>query len=82
MRAREFDAACSAMRRGLISVVPERALRLFTWRELEVLVCGDSYVDVDFLMTKATYQGWDAEADGVTTFHSMQLARSTSMCVC
>lgn len=48
-----------------MSVVPERALKLLTWRELEVLVCGDPEVDPDVLQAKATYQGWDADAVGV-----------------
>lgn len=51
-----------------MSVVPERALRLFTWRELEVLVCGDPFIDVDLLQSKATYQGWEADAPGVARF--------------
>jgi hypothetical protein len=46
--------------------VPERALRWFTFREMEVLVCGDPLVDVDLLESKATYQGWDAGAPGVS----------------
>ena len=35
-RLHEFDAAVAAIRRGMVSLVPERALRWFTWREMEV----------------------------------------------
>ena len=40
MRLHEFDAAVAAIRRGILSLVPERALRWFMWREMEVLVCA------------------------------------------
>jgi hypothetical protein len=40
-RLHEFDTASAAMRRGMLSLVPERALRWFMWRELEVLVSPD-----------------------------------------
>jgi hypothetical protein len=42
LRLHEFDAAVAAMRRGLLSLVPEQALRWFTWREMEVLVSSSN----------------------------------------
>lgn len=67
-RLHEFDAACSAMRAGLVSLVPERALRLLTWRELELSICGDPVVDVDELKRHTTYHGWTESDPGVRRF--------------
>ena len=46
------------MRRGLVEVVPERALKLCTWEELEVLVCGDPRIDVAVMKANTTYHGY------------------------
>lgn len=39
-------AQLAAMRRGLATMVPVRALSLFTWQEVEVLVAGKPDVDM------------------------------------
>ena len=67
-RLSEFDAQCDAIRRGLVSVVPQRSLQLFTGIELEILVCGNSHIEVEQLKKHATYQGWDASSSGVQRF--------------
>ena len=48
--------------------MPDRALRLLTYRELELMVCGDAFVDVPTLRSHATYQGWDARDRVVQSF--------------
>ncbi|CAK4203985.1 unnamed protein product [Aphanomyces euteiches] len=48
-RMHEFDDAAKYLRQGLGLVVPLRLLRLFTWMELEALVCGTPKVDIDLL---------------------------------
>ncbi|ETW06738.1 hypothetical protein H310_02903 [Aphanomyces invadans] len=48
-RMHEFDAAAAYLRQGLGMVVSLRLLRLFTWMELEALVCGTPDVDIDLL---------------------------------
>jgi len=45
----------AAIYEGLISVVPRQILPLFTWRELELLVCGRPLVDVSLLHECACY---------------------------
>ena len=45
MRSRlsESRVQMAAVRRGLACIVPmAQLLRLFTWRELEVMVCGEN----------------------------------------
>lgn len=44
-----------AIRRGLASVVPIEHLRLFSWDELELFVCGRKEVDVDLLEACTEY---------------------------
>lgn len=67
-RLHEFDPAIKALRRGLTAVVPASALMPLTWRELELLVCGDDFVSVARLRSHATYQGWDASSEVVQRF--------------
>ena len=38
-----------SIREGLASVIPESALNLLTWRELERAVCGDPDISVSVL---------------------------------
>jgi hypothetical protein len=67
-RLHEFDAQCDAMRRGLAALVPERALRLFTWKEVDILACGDPTVNVQLLKAHTVYPGWSAEHECVAMF--------------
>ena len=42
------------MLRGLSFLIPPRALPLFSWSELETLVCGDKTVDVSLMQKHTT----------------------------
>lgn len=46
-----------------MDVIPERALKMCTWQELEVLVCGDPHIDVEVMRANTTYQGFGGESD-------------------
>ena len=48
-RLHELDAQVQAIRRGFITIVPERILGLVQWQELEELVVGSSEIDVDIM---------------------------------
>jgi hypothetical protein len=39
----------TAMREGFISVVPALVLPLYTWRQIEMRICGNAEIDVDAL---------------------------------
>lgn len=67
-REHEFDAQCAAIRGGLVSIIPPRALQLLTWREIELLVCGDPVVDVDLLKKHTQYDSYEADSEGVARF--------------
>lgn len=59
-RLNEFDVQLRAVRAGLEGVIPDRALRLCSWSELEVFVCGDARVDVDLLLEHTVFDGYSA----------------------
>jgi hypothetical protein len=67
-RLHEYDVQCKAILRGLTHVVPQRALQLFTGVELEILICGDSNIEVEQLQKHTTYHGWNETDAGVTRF--------------
>ena len=56
-RLHEFDLQVAAIRRGIASVVPMPALRLFTWQELEILVAGRPEIDLEVLKRQTSYSG-------------------------
>jgi hypothetical protein len=62
-RLNEFREQCEAMRRGLATVVPYRLLPLLSPHELELLVCGRSAVDPDFLKSMTEYEDGVNESD-------------------
>jgi len=54
-RLSESSAAIEAFRDGLLSVIPESAIALLTWEELQKLVCGVRRIDVDRLKANTEY---------------------------
>jgi hypothetical protein len=48
-RLSESDRQLAAIQKGLGSVVPLRMLGLFSWFDLEILVCGNPYIDIEAL---------------------------------
>jgi HECT-domain (ubiquitin-transferase) len=73
-RLHEFDAQLAAIRRGLSTVVPIRALSLFTASELEVLIAGDADINVDVLKAHSSYSGF-SESDKIIKWF-WQIVRS------
>jgi hypothetical protein len=51
----EFDSQAQAIRRGFVTIVPERVLGLMLWNELEELVVGSSEIDIGTLKSHTTY---------------------------
>lgn len=56
-RIHEFDVQLQQMREGLLSVVPEIAVLLFSPAELEQKICGKADYSVDDLRKGAIYDG-------------------------
>ncbi|RUS83014.1 hypothetical protein EGW08_009202 [Elysia chlorotica] len=56
IRLSECDKQIKAIRTGLLKVVPEAALEMLTWQELETRVCGEPEISVEALMKNTYYQ--------------------------
>ena len=54
-RLRENAEAIEAFREGLISVIPENAITILNWEELQNLVCGANVIDIDRLRQNTEY---------------------------
>jgi len=53
----EFDQQAAAVRAGLGTIVPLHLLNLFTWDQLEMMVCGSADIDVKLLESCTEYSG-------------------------
>jgi hypothetical protein len=53
----EFDLQCEHIRYGLGRIVPSKVINLFSWRQLEVLVCGSPVFDIAFWKKHSVNQG-------------------------
>ena len=62
-RLHEFDAQVDAIRRGLSCIVPFRSLQYLTPEELEICVCGDPEVDINFWKKNTKYTGSNFNAN-------------------
>jgi len=74
-RLNEFSEQCAAIRRGLVAVVPENALSLLTWQELELLVCGRPTIDVDLWEKNTRYEGCSSNDPHIRLFWDMVRTR-------
>ncbi|ETO06653.1 hypothetical protein RFI_30739, partial [Reticulomyxa filosa] len=55
-RLNEFSTQVDAIRRGLATIVPIALLPLFTWQELELMVCGKHEIDLELLRANTVYK--------------------------
>jgi len=74
-RLNEFTEQCAAIRKGLAAVIPERALALLTWQELELLVCGRPTIDVDLWERNTVYEGCSPSDPHIRLFWEMVRTR-------
>jgi len=65
VRLHESDRQLSAIRKGLVSVVPASLLALMTWQDLEWRVCGRPHVDVALLRRHTEYSSISPESSHV-----------------
>src|SRR5262249_46389222 len=59
-RFREFHSQIDHIRAGLHTVIPVDLLSLLTWKELELIVCGEPEVSIEFLKSKTSYESCNA----------------------
>lgn len=66
-----FPVCCyqvEAIRRGIGAVIPVQLLRLFSWDDLEMFVCGQEGVDIDLLEACTEYNLCSREDKHVSAF--------------
>ena len=51
-----YAGPVKSMRRGLQALVPDRAIRLCSWQDLQRLVCGENEIDLDVLKRNTVYE--------------------------
>jgi len=56
-RLNEAERQIAAIRKGLDALVPIRMLSLFSWFDLETLVCGNPHIDVEALRRHTRFTG-------------------------
>jgi len=59
----EVRPQAQAIRKGLGTIVPIQLLPLFTWQELEMMVCGKREIDIDYLKANTRYRAPVKESD-------------------
>ena len=57
----------NAIKNGLEKVIPLGLLKLLSWKELEMLVCGKSIMDIELLKQNSIYRGC-TETDNIPTW--------------
>jgi E3 ubiquitin-protein ligase HECTD4 len=55
-RLSEFDTQVQAIKKGLGTILPINLLPLFTWAELETMVCGKREISVEYLKANTRYR--------------------------
>jgi len=67
-RLHESDVQIRAIRKGLHAIVPENMLALFSWLDLELMVCGNPEIDLDLLRKHTKYQSISPHSSLVKNF--------------
>jgi hypothetical protein len=67
-RLNESEKQYAAIRRGMSTVVPLNLLNLFSWKQVESMVCGAADIDVEVLKGKTEYENVNADAPHIRYF--------------
>lgn len=67
-RLTEHTSAIEAIRRGISKIVPIQLLNMLTARDLELLICGNSFIDIDLLRRHTKYSGVSPDAPHIDMF--------------
>lgn len=67
-RLHESAQQYAAIRRGISAVVPLNLLNMFSWKQVETMVCGAADIDVSMLMARSEYEGLSPNDEHVKMF--------------
>jgi len=73
----ELAPQLNALAKGMAEIVPRCATSLFTWHELEKLVCGSPHFDLDFWREHTTYRGYTEDDPTIELFWQVLGSLST-----
>jgi len=65
MRSNEAREHVECVRAGMACVVPISCFSLWSWRDLEIKVCGDPFIDVAVMKKHTIYEGLEEDRDCV-----------------
>lgn len=77
-RLNESAKQMEHLRRGLELIVEHRILSLFTWYDLERMICGDPNIDIELLRRHTVYQG-GISSSSTTVKHFWKTLHSFTM---
>ncbi|CAG9327548.1 unnamed protein product [Blepharisma stoltei] len=72
-RLSEGAKAYEAIRNGISAVVPIDYLNLFSWKQVETLVCGASNIDIEILKGNTDYENCSINDPHISTFWEVLL---------
>lgn len=64
----EIDFQMKHVLSGLYSIIPPRYFPVFSWTELERLICGDPQIDLKVLKKHTIYEGYTGQSKQVKDF--------------
>jgi len=67
-RLHEFDRQAAAVRQGLGCMIPSRLLSIYTWDQLEEMVCGRPTIDIQLLKSVTEYSSCSANDAHILLF--------------
>jgi len=67
-RLSEIPEAYKQLRKGMSAVIPIDYLNLFSWRQVETLVCGAPDIDVEILKSNTDYEGYSENEEPIKLF--------------
>ena len=67
-RLTEAGAAYAAIRKGMSAIVPMNLLYMFSWKQVETLVCGAADINVEVLKGNTAYDGLSDSSPQIQMF--------------
>jgi hypothetical protein len=64
-RMTEAESVYAAIRTGMSAIIPLNLLFMFSWKQVETLVCGAADINVDVLKGNTVYEGLTADTPAV-----------------
>lgn len=61
-RLNEVQPHLEAVKKGVFSLIPPRYFPLLTWKEMEMMVCGNPEIDMELLKKHTIYEGLNANS--------------------